>query len=335
MCVARTGAPLLTFFEATGPAQGRERAPAEIQHRMPGDFRNAARDFTGLTLENVVMTSPDNGKTWREAARERFRTCMNFNVAGGLLTLRDGSLLRTVWGQVMVFDQVPPTGFVQRSRDGVAWGKPELLGSDAKMQAWPRRLRQLRDGRVIATGAACAYDPASWTWDDSGGRHRPCYWVSDGPACSSWSGPHFFAAEGSIKAYEEWDVVELPDGALLGVIRTPDGQGQFTLAKRGDGWADAAIVRAPFPQSGHPELLATREGPILYLNANGIWATVDRGASWAKVQEIPAGSWYPVAAQLADGQIICASHIGSDDEFGGRDQSIVLDSFRLEAKRAQ
>jgi hypothetical protein len=336
ICRGRDGAPILTFCEATGPMNGRERAPAEIARRMPGDFQNPSRDFTGLTLENVVLTSGDGGQTWREEARERFRSCLNFNVAGGLMTLHDGSLLRSVWGQVMGYDRMPPTGFVQRSHDGGAtWGRPEPLCRDERMQAWPRRLRQLRDGRVLATGSANAYDPATWTWDDSAGRHQPCYWVSDGPACTRWSGPYFFAAQGSPRGYEEWDAVELADGALLGVIRLPDGIGQFVCEKRTDGWSEAMITRGPFPQSGHPELLATREGPVLYIAANGIWATLDRGAGWRKVQDVPAGSWYPTALQRGDGLVLCASHIGGDDEYGARDESIVLDTFRVGLRRLQ
>jgi hypothetical protein len=163
---------------------------------------------------------------------------------------------------------------------------------------------------------------------------RPCYWVSDGPSCAAWTGPCFIDAPGSLAATEEWDVAELAGGALLGVIRTRDHRrAQVVLERQQDGWAPGVIVPAPIPFSGQPELLVTREGPILHIASNGIWATSDRGASWRLIQEVAEGTWYPSAVQLEDGLVLSASHIGSDDPYGAGDQAIVLDSFRLDVGR--
>jgi len=43
--------------------------------------------------------------------------------------------------------------------------------------------------------------------------------------------------------------------------------------------------------------------------------------------------WYPKALQLANGKVICISHVGTDDEYGAVDQSILQQTFRLKVVR--
>ena len=85
---------------------------------------------------------------------------------------------------------------------------------------------------------------------------------------------------------------------------------------------------APFPHSGMPELLATREGPILHLATSGIHWTTDAGTSWHKL-DVPGTAYYPRSVQTADGRIFVFGHVGGDDAYGKSDQSIVMDSFFL------
>jgi len=128
---------------------------------------------------------------------------------------------------------------------------------------------------------------------------------------------------------EEWDVAELDNGDLLAVFRTYDCKRcQSLLVKRGATWEPGPLQPAPFPHSGQPELLATREGIILHVASNGIWWTADRGATWTKL-DVAGSDYYPSAVQLADGTILVVSHIGSDDAYGKRDQAIILNTFRL------
>ncbi len=348
---ALDGSLQATFTEAKGSLTGwRPRAPAEVLRRMPkANQEIPGYDMTGVMLENTFLQSKDGGKKWRRTSAEPFDSCLNGMIGGSVLPLADGSLLRNIWGQGLPFWDVPPTGMLQLSADGgKSWDAPVLLSKDERLQTWPKRMRRLKDGRVIMTGAACTYDRATWTWEAQLRRVRPCMWVSSGPvdtkdraAETRWIGPLYLAPPEVNFAGEEWDAAELENGDLLAIMRTaswaPDGKligqerRQCILAKRGQTWEPGTIVRDPFPHSGMPELLVTREGVILHIAANGIWWTADRGTTWTKLN-IPATSYYPCAVQRADGTILVVSHVGSDDPYGKVDQSIVMDTFKLKVK---
>jgi hypothetical protein len=155
--------------------------------------------------------------------------------------------------------------------------------------------------------------------------------VSRDPAGKSWSDPLYVAPQAI--STEEWDVAELENGDLLAVFRTYDCKRcQSVLAKQGETWLPGPLQPAPFPHSGQPELLAAREGMILHIASNGIWWTADRGGTWTKLA-VPGTDYYPSAVQLADGTILVTSHVGSDDAYGKRDQSISLMTFRLAVER--
>jgi hypothetical protein len=329
----RDGNPIVTFTQATGPVKGRKPAPAKILNRMPDAQRNRpGYDMTGLKQENIYLLSSNAGKTWKKIASEPFASCMN-GMFGSALQLQDGTLLRCAWGQGLqgqdrAYFDVLATGFLQRSADRAkTWSKPEYLTQEPKLQTYPKRLRQLRDGRILITGGACPYEPDQWKWDDQGPKMRPCLWVSKDPAAASWLGPLYVVPSST----EEWDAAELDNGDLLGVFRTIDAKRcQAVLVKDGETWKPTSLQKTPFPHSGQPELLATREGPVLHIADNGVWATSDRGAMWTKLS-VPGSAYYPSAVQLKNGAILVVSHVGNDDPYG-KDQSIVLDVFRLKTK---
>jgi hypothetical protein len=304
--------------------------------------QNPAYDFTGLAQANVYLRSEDGGRTWARASADPFSSCLNGMCGGGAAALADGTVLRVAWGQSLTYGDVPATGFLQRSTDEArTWGPPETLSADPNLQTFPTRVRVLRDGRVVVTGGAGEYDPGSWTWMKQLPKIRPCLWLSPDAECRQWSEPLYVAPEGVDYAGEEWDAAELPNGDLLAVLRTAtyDAAGntvsqerrQTMLAKRGDTWEPGPIVPAPFPHSGHPELLAIREGLILHVAQPGLAWTADGGATWTPLA-CPGTAYYPHAVQLGDGTILIVSHIGSDDPYGQTDQSIVLDEVRLEVR---
>jgi hypothetical protein len=104
------------------------------------------------------------------------------------------------------------------------------------------------------------------------------------------------------------------------------------LEKRGAGWVLTDVRQAPFPHSGHPELLATREGPILHLATTGVHYTKD-GRRWTRLDFSPSmtyrSRYYPRAVQAEDGAIHVFGHVGADDGYGETNQSITMDTFRL------
>jgi len=339
------GSVMVSFTQVTGPLQGwRQRAPQDILRRMPpAQQENPTYDFTGLCQENVYLRSTDGGETWTKVASDTFSSCLNGYCEGGVVVLADGTLLRQAWGQSLTYCDVRSTGFVQRSTDGArTWGPPEYLSDDPHLQTFPTRIRRLRDGRIIVTGGAAPYDPDNWNWIALLPKCRHCLWVSKDPAGRAWEGPLYIVPESANCRCEEWDAAELGNGDLLAVLRTQtyDAAGNCTgqarhqtiLAKRGDTWEPGPIQPAPFPHSGHPELLATREGVILHVASSGISWTADRGTTWTTL-DCPGTAYYPHAVQLDDGAILAVSHIGSDDPYGKTDQAIVLDRLRLTVDR--
>lgn len=336
------GSLMVSFTQATGPVDGRPQAPADVRQKLnwppPG---HPGYDMTGLDLRNVHLRSRNSGKTWTEASADPFKSCLNGITGEAETALPDGTIVRGVWGFYLPYNpELPQTGYLERSRDGSqTWGPPETLLDPAKYTAWPKRLRVLKDGRLIVLGGVARVAANSRTREEYSRLFEPLLLVSSDQG-RTWQGPLDVVPAKQRAGWggEEFDAAELPNGDLLCVFRRPDpDQGgrevrwQNVLKKSGDAWTPGTAGPAPFPHSGHPELLATREGPILHVATSGIHATSDAGKTWQKL-DVPGTAYYPRAVQAADGEIFVFGHVGGDDAYGKSDQSIVMDRFWLKAK---
>jgi hypothetical protein len=333
------GSLMVSFTQATGPVEGRPRAPKEVQHQLtwppPG---RPGYDMTGLDMRNVHLRSTDAGKSWKQVSADAFKSCMNGITGEAQTALPDGTIVRGVWGYYLPYNpELPKTGYLERSADGsMTWGKPEVLLDPAKYSAWPKRIRVLRDGRLIVIGGV-AYVPAnSRTRAEYNRLFEPLLMVSSDNG-RTWTGPVSVVPAKHRRNWggEEFDAAELPNGDLLCVFRRIDPAGggrevrwQGVLRKSDDTWIPGDVGPAPFPHSGHPDVLATREGPILHVATSGVHWTGDAGRTWHKL-DVPGTAYYPRAVQAADGRIFVFGHVGGDDAYGKSDQSIVMDSFRL------
>ncbi|MFN0195533.1 MAG: sialidase family protein [Planctomycetaceae bacterium] len=338
------GSLMTCFTQATGPVTGRPKGPADALRRLnwPPDG-HPDYDMTGLDLRNVHLRSMDAGKTWKQVSADPFKTCMNGVTGMAEVCLSNGTIIRAVEGFQLPYNpELPQTGFLQRSLDETqTWGKPELPLDPAIFTTIPKRLRLLKDGRLLLLGGFAPVPANSLTRHEYTKVLQPLILVSadDGKTWSdrievvpaehrpSWGG-------------EEFDAAELPNGDLLCVFRrlNPDRESrqlevrwQGVLKKSGDTWDTGDAGPAPFPHSGHPEVLATREGPILHLATSGISLTNDAGQTWHRL-DIPGTAYYPRSVQGDDGTIYVFGHVGGDDAYGKADQSIVMDSFRLKMK---
>jgi hypothetical protein len=329
------GSLMVAFTRAAGPVTGRPKAPPEVLAKLNW---TPEYDMTGLDLRNVHLRSWDGGTTWKTVSEDAFRSPMNGITGDCEVALSDGSVLRGVWGYYLPYNpELPRTGFLQRSLDGTkTWGKPEVLLDPGKCSAWPKRLRVLKDGRLIVLGGLARAPANSLTRYEYNKILEPLLMVSR-DAGRSWSPPlDVVPPEHRIHwGGEEFDAAELPGGDLLCVFRRADPKNprrevrwQGRLSRQGDTWVPRDVGPAPFPHSGHPELLATREGPILHLATSGIHWTNDGGRSWHKLN-IPGTTYYPRSVQARDGTVHVFGHVGGDDPYGRVDQSIVMDRFRL------
>ena len=330
---------MVCFTQATGPLEGRPPGPEAVLKKLCWPPSHDTRyDMTGLDLRNVHLRSSDGGRSWEKVSADSFRSPMNGCTGQCETALPDGTVVRGVLGYYLPYDpELPKTGFVQRSHDSTrTWGEPEIVLDPANVLVWPKRLRVLRDGRLILLGGI-AYAPANGRTRAEYGRIlQPLLMVSaDGGR--SWVGPIDVVPSEYQENWggEEFDAAELPNGDLLCVFRRRDpekGRGevrwQGLLRKRGDAWVPANVGAAPFAHSGHPELLATREGAVLHIATNGLHWTIDAGQSWHQL-DVAGSRYYPRSLQTQDGRVYIFAHVGSDNSYGSVDQSIVMDTFRL------
>ena len=293
--------------------------------------------MTGLVLENVHLRSADSGQTWECVGRDAFRTCMNGTTGEAEESLPDGTILRGVWGRYLPYDESPQDGYMERSEDGGrTWSGPELINRDAGRMFWPKRIRVLRDGRVLTGGGLSRRHPDRDTRSGWGQDSAPALFASDDGG-RSWGQPMAAVPEEQVRDFgltEEFDWVELEGGDLFLVLRAgvEEGRLQTRLRRSGNRWEPTAIEPAGLPHSGHPELLMMSDGRILHLATTGISCSCDEGRTWedvilgdglAEIRKESATPYYPKAIQLDDGEILVVGHVGGDNGYGCVDQSIV------------
>jgi Neuraminidase (sialidase) len=331
------GSLMTCFTQATGPLKDRPMAPKEVQEKLNWPPKGSpGYDMTGLDLKNVHLHSTDAGKTWKDASADSFKSCMNGVTGEAEVALPDGTVIRGVFGFYLPYDaDLPKTGFVQRSTDGTkTWGKPEVLLDPKKYTAWPRRIRALRDGRVVVLLGVAPLAAGSHTRDELSKKLQPMLVVSSDMG-KTWKGPIPAVPKDQPDGWtEEFDVAELAGGDLLAVFRraSDSKRWQSVLKKADDTWEAGTAGASVLPHGGQPELLVTKEGPVLHVATSGVHWTTDAGKTW-NVLKVPGSAYYPRSVQTADGRIFLIGHIGGDDAYGVVDQSVVVDSFRLEKKK--
>jgi hypothetical protein len=335
----------VAFVQATGPVDPSKRRLSPPSVFRPFGVSGFApdRDFWGLKQEVKYMSSTDGGSTWQTYRNERFRAPGPSGYTPQATTaLHDGTLIRRVNGDDLRSDpSIPHTAFLQRMAPGkTTWGPPQVLLDPARVTYQISRIRYLRDGRLIATGNV--WDtPASTT--PAARQQVPSHYllmVSSDNGATWQNGLTIPSSTGPLPGVE-WDVAQLADNSLVALMRTRDPAGnevrkQAILVPHGGGWEMTDVKPAPFPPSGHPELLATQEGPVLSFATTGVSYTKD-GRHWTKLQFSPRtayqSNYYPRAVQSDDGTITVVGHVGGDDPYGAVNQRITIDQFRLAPDR--
>jgi hypothetical protein len=298
-------------------------------------------DFWGLHLAVKYLRSTDGGRTWRGFRTDPFSAAGPYGYTPqATIALRDGTLVRRVNGDDLRHDpSIPHTAYLQRLPPGAKrWGRPQVLMDPERFTYQISRLRYLRDGRLIATGNYWKVRAETSPQERGGAPSTFLLMVSPDDG-RTWRSAMTIPGDVGYLPGDEWDTAELPNGDLVAVVRTLDSPStqtpvrkQALLVKHGAGWVVTNVRKAPFPHSGHPELLATSEGPILHIATTGIHYTND-GISWRRLRFVPqfayTSNYYPRSVQTSDGVIHVFSHVGGDDPYGQVDQSITMDTFRL------
>lgn len=311
--------------------------------RLECDFVQQTGPLAHRALSIVSLGSRDRGETWtrlREVPTGPQDGLVVYETPDGVIvarprpTILPGNLaLRCAWASAD-----SEAGWLQRSTDGgVTWGDRIYVLPASGYRVWPTNIRPLRDGRlVLMAGVWKRGDGAS-----AGSRMAKMMFVSRDRGLT-WGAPIPLVPVGD-GVCEESDFCELPGGDLFWVHRSehnPEGapgysdRMQSITRRQGDTFVPGPASRAPFPHSGYPAVLYTREGVILHLATDGVYWSADRGAKWTRL-DIPGTPYYPKAVQLRDGRIVCMGHVGSDDYYGKVDQRIVQQTFRREVTRSR
>jgi hypothetical protein len=338
---------MTAFVEALGPADpgARPAIPRRVLDAFGVTQWDPGYDFWGLKLAVRYLRSRDGGRTWQRTRSDSFRAPGPYGYTPqATVALEDGTIVRRVNGDDLRHDPaVPHTAFLQRLAPGAAnWSAPQVLMDPARYTYQISRLRYLRDGRLIATGNVWDVPASISPADRASVASRLLLMVSSDDG-ETWRNGLTIPEDAGYLPGNEWDTAELPSGDLLAVMRTLDSPAtrrpvrmQGLLEKHGAGWVLTKVAKAPFPHSGHPELLATREGPILHIATTGVHYTTD-GTTWRPLGFSPGlayrSGYYPRAVQTGDGVVHVFGHVGADDPYGRADQSIIMDTFRLVAGR--
>jgi hypothetical protein len=326
------------------------------------------RDYSGLDVDVVYLRSHDGGANWTKVTESdvSFTTAedsglgTHANNAPATLVLNDGSIIRRVYGwDYGEFPDMPGTAFVQRSTDGgltwsdqprstdggQTWSNPSPIAEfflDPQLYTvQPTRFERLSDGRILMIGSV-------WNGPNTqSAPHEPLLMVSSDEAVSwtrvPFAGPAWSPSYTSLFA-NEWDATELRNGELLVVSRVQNqNRWQAVFSKTENTWQITSAGATTIPHSGHPELLTTREGPVIYFATTGSLWTNNAGQTWnpLRVDSLPdlAGGdhltrYYPNSLQTPDGWVYVFGHNGADNYYGQVDQSVWMDKFRLVVQAA-
>lgn len=329
----------------------------------------------------VYLKSTDAGQTWTTWRTESFQAIgMSAYSPQPTIALPNGTLIRRVNGDDMFnVKTIPHTAMLQtlRPRRGIYPARWPALGAAGQVvvkdpsvcKYQVSRIRRLKDGRYIALGQ-------SWRYA-GGGTSGACASLEGATNMLLVAASSSAAEQGqwkrgmpeissSILVANEWDAAQLANGDLLALFRTqvsPNGKqirkqailrvrpASECLDKTTSGcWAmDETTLGNPsnLPHSGHPDLLATREGVIIQFATSGNSYTNDNGATWIPLSGTASSNYYPRSIQNpVTGDIFLFGHVGGDDPYGGKsiegggnysgiNQTITMQKFRLTVNQPQ
>lgn len=250
-----------------------------------------------------AVRSRDGGKTWGEPfvvadtpwddrdphicqLSDGTVVCNWFTYYAGSPAKRpgDGTRYKEIW--------------LARSRDnGETWGEPELIPSTADDHyGVGGPIRELPDGTLLMPIYRELPDPLRvWSLailSEDGGR--------------TWSKPYVVDPDNDDN--DEPDVIALPDGSLLCVMRSNRGENVMWQSVSKDGgktWSKSALIGFP----GHaPYLMRTSQGILLCahrLPGTSLHFSLDDGRTWSANHLLDTvGGAYPSMVEMPDRRIL-------------------------------
>jgi hypothetical protein len=340
-----TGEVVLSFTEITDPT---------------GNFKSdpPCYDFGRVQRKQVFLISRDRGETWSRLAEHVWRNAADAWQLNGywekMKFLPGGKLVMFASEHTHMGRR--PMLFYSISTDMArTWSAPRAVTEDPKRSMFAGDLTQMQDGRWIHVYEL--YDLAGAT-SRTRVRRRPTIWMDRpgspqrfGCAISTDGGVTWrdrpdlditFEGELNRGLVYEPAITMLQNGNLLVVGRRHrreafSGEGlswrQWILQPAGDGFRvlqdQECQADVPLGHTGHPEILTTRDGIVVGVRSDGVWASIDDARFWEKIEDHYIG-YYPQAVELDDGSILTVGHRGGDDPWPPHvDQDVRVTRLRI------
>lgn len=316
-------------------------------------------DFTGLRLIQRFLVSRDRGESWEPLAEHPLIYApddWHLNGAWDRLRFRpDGKLLGLK--SVHTREARYPMVFYSHSDDmAKSWTAWRPMTEDRGRCMYSADACQVKDDTWIAVYELYHAEgpffknrirrrPPVWMTRPTGMQRFGCA-ISDDGGISWKDRPDLdrLEIEGDINAGEIFEpaITRLKNGNLMVVVRRhrlsnlggaglpwyqwilePNADG-FTVLSKGQCSADV-----PLGPTGHPELICTDDGIVLGVRSDGLWASLDDGGYWERIDNRYLG-YYPQAIALDDSSILVAGHLGGDNYWPpDKDQEVLLTRVRL------
>ncbi len=293
-------------------------------------FCNGSKD---VITELVVLKSADDGATWTESGR-----CPSKNInAFAWNSLADGRIIKTLGDNYTSFDpNYQPRMRVSVSADGgTTWEvQADVVVKEGFSVGGYRMKRLSDDSLALLGGYGPAFGPGRMvarrgeSLPSARGHGTRAMLISQDDG-KSWT---VIPVLPGIAAPEP-DFVELPSGDLLILNSTVQRGPQVRqyLYKTETSFLPGPVFNVI---SGRvPEcLVLTRSGLLVGAVRGGQYScSNDEGATWYKIEGLPACRYQPHIIELSDGRLLCSWHVGGDNFFGELDQWVGSHTFRLQA----
>ena len=318
-------------------------------------------DFSGLKRTQVFLVSRDRGETWRilaEHPAENSPDAWQLNGFMEKLKFLPGGKMVAFGSEHTQGGRRPMLYYCHSSDMAKTWTKWQPVTDDPKRSMYAGDLCQLKDGRWLHVYEM--YDLSAPTFKCRIRRrplvemHRPSNLGRIGCAISEDGGLTWkdrpdldIMVDSELNGGEPFEpaIAQMSDGNIIVVARMHRrasfggehmGWRQWILEPTPTGfkvlsnqWSQADV---PLGASGHPKLVRTRDGILLGVRSDGLWASVDDARYWERNSRQDLG-YYPQAVELDDGSILVVGHRGGDQPFPpgpGEDEDVRLTRFHLD-----
>ena len=254
--------------------------------RLMMGYRHAT-DHVSIDGDARIRYSSNNGSTWTAPVTVRSHTVEGWDVrACGLAVMPDG----TVWMSYFISDgTLYPAVKVMKSTDGgVTWSAPVTVTSSfTTVCSVPSKVVRALDGTLLLPIYGNTTGSELWT--------SAVVRSTDGGA--TWGGQVTIAAQSGPASFNETEIVLMPDGTLVALIREESSGRIFRSVSTDNGltWSEPPFA---FHGNGRPAAIVLPDASILCVYRSNLLPAgpvavysvgADAGLTWTPEVQLSTG----------------------------------------------